>query len=189
MKCYVLARCFDMNELEWTAPDIPGSGTIGFFISLNLGSIKQELVRIINSVSEGERYYEEKDGYYMFVRKLSNSYIALACDTELTAKQLDILCWNLLTEQVDPAEAVNDLDKYITFFNIAALQKQVDETTAIMKSNIEKMHIRGEVLEKLLANTEGLVLEAKIFRFESAQLNKCWPDWCSWPPKFPWSFW
>ncbi|KAF8055176.1 synaptobrevin-domain-containing protein [Lyophyllum atratum] len=61
---------------------------------------------------------------------------------------------------------------------VSALQLELDETFAIMSSNLQSMAERGERLESLESRTENLVHSARVFRKSAHKVRKdmWWKD-------------
>ncbi|KAF8060226.1 synaptobrevin-domain-containing protein [Lyophyllum atratum] len=61
---------------------------------------------------------------------------------------------------------------------VSALQLELDETFAIMSSNLQSMAERGERLESLESRTENLVSSARVFRKSAHKVRKdmWWKD-------------
>jgi synaptobrevin family protein YKT6 len=80
-------------------------------------------------------------------------------DTSLSVQGLDAA----LAKYQKPEEA----DK------IMKIQKELDETTNILRKNIDQLLTRGEKLETLAAQSADLSYQSKAFMTQSEKLNSC----------------
>ena len=73
------------------------------------------------------------------------------------------VCTQLVKKYQNPAEA----DK------IMKIQKDLDDTKAILIQSMDKLLDRGEALNSLAAKSDDLSFQSKIFLDQSAGLNSC----------------
>lgn len=68
-----------------------------------------------------------------------------------------------IQEYQDPSKA----DK------ISAIQKELDETTAVLSKTIENVLERGEKLDDLVAKSSDLSTQSKVFYKQAKKTNSC----------------
>ena len=68
-----------------------------------------------------------------------------------------------LTEYQDPSKA----DK------ISAIQKELDETTAVLSKTIDNVLERGEKLDDLVSKSQDLSSQSKVFYKQAKKTNSC----------------
>ncbi|MGQ3892801.1 hypothetical protein [Legionella sp. CNM-4043-24] len=200
MRCYVLLRRMnheDMDErgmntnpIEWAIP-AGHRDLITMFVNNYIGSIKQSMAEFIDHLEPGRYHHAEREGYHLYARTLGHHCFGIATDTELTGKQLNHLCRYLLIDELPMQTVADDVIGHTVNREIEAIKRELAETTDIMKSNLQKMELRGALLKELEEGTRMLEQEAIIFHHEARELNRCWPDFCGrWftLPSLSWPF-
>jgi len=84
---------------------------------------------------------------------------------QYSADKTDVVPW--LQKMLEAYQEPEKVDK------ILRVQKNLDETKVVMKDNIEKVILRGDHLDDLLAKADDMSASSKVFYKKSKKMNKC----------------
>lgn len=162
------------------------------------GSVKEVACfvsrEVLSRSKPGQMLSVEHKEYMCHARVTTNSLgVAVLADKEYPARvafaliqeTLDVFNkaynesqWQKFT--ADTALTVNGLDALLTKYQkpeeadkIMKVQKELDETTQVLKKTIDQLLERGEKIEVLAARSEDLSYQSKAFMTQSEKLNSC----------------
>ncbi|MDX1838571.1 hypothetical protein DIZ81_11435 [Legionella taurinensis] len=176
MKCYAIITRFEGEKATLHIP------TNRIMLSLMATQIKKQVAKLeeIGEALEPGKYYSHTLGEMkIYGFKLGENYWAIACDSEITLEQQRTLTINLLFHKCALQDVAQDPDQFIDKAHdpkIKKVQKELDETHAVLLEAFQKMELRGEKLSELVDKTEGLSQLSFAFKEESERLNRCWPS-------------
>lgn len=91
--------------------------------------------------------------------------------------------FSLLGKIIDDSKNTN-IDEYLKSYQnpakadkLTKIQHELDEVKTIMVDNIEQVLQRGEKLDSLVAKSQDLSKNAKIFRRQAKNVNSCCKSW------------
>jgi|GEM_PF-7129103 len=221
MQCFVLMRNRDpagtastdisSDDCEWATQRQTSISSL--VANMGSPSIKDAIVKTIRTLEVNmDRFHcVQLNAFYMYGQVFEidvyqpesgstvkmKQFFALSTDTPLDKMQLIWLRKYVLESRLSLQEIIDKLEEYIVYHEALVVRQGLQETTDIMIGNLSKIDLRGDMLHKLLADTEQLAVEADIFRHNAEELNSCWPQFCfgwltlpSLPalPKLPWPF-
>ncbi|WED43348.1 hypothetical protein [Legionella cardiaca] len=174
MKCYALGIRLDdtATSFQWL---IPGSNITSFFAQKIVDKHKKEIIAFCDQLQPNETQGRQKEGYYFYIKRISSEYCVVVTDTQLDEKQMNYLSWYLLRAGIPMNIIAQDIEKYTKDYKVEDLKRELNETHKIMLDNLDKIILRGEKIETLVAKSEGLATTSFQFKKKSEELNSCWP--------------
>ena len=173
MICYALATCFNAKEFNWFIPDSTFNSS-RLFAQKPVQKWKQEITDFCSSLEIGLYNTSKNDNHYFYALKLTPGVCFIACDTELTFKQFNMLVNHLLFKKIALETVGNNLEQYTKDQEVEALKQQLDELTIEAKKTIERIIERGDKIEDLVNQTQNLPEVSFSFpRTEKSILPSC----------------
>jgi hypothetical protein len=192
MLCYALTRGeieFE-EEAEWAIPTHEDSKSKK--LQTLIPRVKQYIAGCLDGLTPGGSHHVPYLGYHFYVRKSLTEYFGIITDEELSGEQCFCLYEYILQDRIDIETIAQNLQPYTinpdreaTKAKLKKAQETVNDTRDVMKSNIFKMHLRGDRLKELEAKTAELQETAEIFHHEAKEFNSRCPSLCGW---IPWLF-
>ncbi|KTC98859.1 Synaptobrevin [Legionella geestiana] len=174
--CTGIARRFAVNPTEsW----IEHAG-YGLFASPLGRAWVEQLEKKALELIDNYPYVISMNNYLVHFYRVGANWCAAALNRELSDGELRSLVHFLLYEKIPLATVAHTPKNYVT--RIKATRDALDDTTEIMRDNLEKFLERREALERLLEDTEELKIETNRFYLSTTELNSCWPDKPWWLP-------
>ncbi|CEK09593.1 hypothetical protein [Legionella hackeliae] len=179
MRCYALGTCSGDGPFEWfisLSNSFFGSSFFEKQIKQAIEKHQAEITNYCADLNPNETYWMEKDGIYIYVRRVVDDYCGVIVDSKLDQKQITWLSLYLLKFKLEKKTIAANIEEFTQDYKVRKVQKEVDETMQIMLKNIEKMEKRGEALQTLVTKTQDLETSSFQFKKKAADLNSCWPS-------------
>ncbi|WP_131782847.1 hypothetical protein [Legionella gresilensis] len=163
MKCYMLATGSHLSNITWITPNSSNQqGT--FFTKKFFERIKLDILSFLENLKIDACYGFEREGYYLYGQKTSSGFYALACNVQLNKRQLTYLCHHLFKCHLEPFLIAADLPKYTQDYQLLQAQAELEEIKEIIRKNIEKVIVKGEKFESLMATVEEFKQRSSQFK-------------------------
>ncbi|MGQ3888544.1 hypothetical protein ACQUW5_05870 [Legionella sp. CNM-1927-20] len=175
MKCYVLATGSNLSNTTWSIPNQSMSQS-NFFTKKFLERIKQDILSSLESLKTGTCHGFEKEGYYLYGQKTSSGFYGLACDIQLNKEQLFYLYRHLFMWRIAPALIAAELSKYTQDFRLLQAQAELEALQEMIKKNIERLMLKGENFERLMAKVEELKQKSSQFNHQAKMKEPSPPE-------------
>ncbi|KTD26207.1 R-SNARE family protein [Legionella israelensis] len=176
MKCYAIAVKFGAEKMEWVTAH-SSLWTSVFFQNMEK-YYELEVEKFLQGMKPGDQHIAQKNGYCLHAQRHMDDYCIIITDQLLSRGQLAHLTTYLLVleEKVNKSIVFKDFEQYCSDRKLRQIKEELEETKKIMTDNIDKLLERGERIEQLIEKTEELSRNAKQFKHEAEELNRCWPS-------------
>lgn len=179
MKILALAIFNDKHKMEKFCADLSQfyffqRNTIKEYCIFGMKTLIERMEENSVKISmNGEKDFKVSAVFHIL--RIRNGFASAITDTEYPTRVifslLDKIDGQSLEECLQTYQNPKKVDK------LTKVQSELDEIKVIMIDNIDQVLKRGENLDELIAKSEDLSKEAKIFQKRAKKLNACCKSW------------